>query len=151
MRRLLFISAIALIATSAAAIEPGEWSSTTRMTDIGLPANVPAQVADMMRRQMNDNAMTSSSCVTQDDIDNAPERMFQESQGQCEYSQFDMSGGALSAVAQCTTDQGTMDMTMSGTYTDTTYAMIMNMQMESPMGSMTFTSEVSGQRVGPCS
>lgn len=151
MRRLLFVSAIALAATSAAAIEPGEWTSTSRMTDIGLPADVPAQVADMIRNQMNSNAMTSSSCITRDDLDNAPERMFRDSQGQCEYSQFEMSGGRLNAVAQCTTDQGVMDMVMSGTYTDSTYAMTMNMDMDSPMGAMTFTSQVSGERTGPCS
>ncbi|TIX50548.1 DUF3617 domain-containing protein [Alteraurantiacibacter aquimixticola] len=156
MRRIAICSVIALAtASAAAAIEPGEWQSNMRVTDIQLPGNLQPEIADMIRTQMGQNVQRATTCLTQADIDNAPQQMFDQTGGQCEYSQFDMSGGKLDAVAQCDTGQGMMDMAMSGTYTDTTYNMTMNMnmemQMEGPMGSMQMSATISGERTGDCS
>lgn len=139
-----------LAASAAAAIEPGEWQSSSRMTDITLPGNLPEQVGEMMRRQLNERVMSSTQCITQEDIEQAPEQMFEMSEGQCEYSDFQMSGGRLNAVAQCNMPQGAMTMTMTGEYTDTTYTMTMVMEGDSGMGNMAITSEVEGERIGPC-
>ncbi len=151
MRHTIVLAAGALaLATSAAAIEPGNWSSTMRTVDIDLPGEMPAQVSDMIRTQMMQNARSSTSCVTQEDIDNAPEQMFDQTEGQCEYSRFEMADGVLDAEAQCATEQGTMNMTMTGSYTDTTYSMVSNVQMQSPMGAMNMTAEIEGERIGEC-
>jgi hypothetical protein len=47
-------------------------------------------------------------------------------------------------------EQGRMMMTMSGTYTDSTYEVKMRMEGESPMGPMTMTYHTTGQRLGSC-
>lgn len=152
MRRKTIAATVCMaLATSAAAIEPGQWRSTTQIVEVTMPETMPAQVAQLVRQQLGDRALTSANCITQDEIDNAPERMFAESQGRCEYSRFDMADGTIQAAAQCQTDQGTMDMTMHGTYTASAYAMTMEMQAQTPMGAMTFTSDISGERTGPCS
>ena len=138
------------VATSAWAIEPGNWEANSRMTDVQLPGNMPPQAADMMRQMMGGEGMTSQNCVTQDQLDNAPERIFEETNGDCRYTEFEMVGGEIHAVAQCNTDEGTMDMTMDGTYTDTTYDMTMSMVGDMGMGPMTMTFDVTGRRLGPC-
>lgn len=152
MRRTTILATLALAATSvaAAAIEPGEWRSTTQMSDIALPGDLPPQVMDMMRRQMG-QAMSNTQCITQQDIDEAPEQMFEQSDGDCSYSDFDMSGGSIAAVAVCNTEGGRMTMTMDGSYTDTTYVMEMRMQGDMGMGPMTMTYSTTGERVGACS
>ncbi|MWV28510.1 DUF3617 domain-containing protein [Aurantiacibacter rhizosphaerae] len=142
--------AAAAIATSAYAIEPGNWEATSRMTDIQLPASVPPQAADMMRQIMGGEGTTVQNCVTQEDLENSPERVFEETNGECRYTEFQMAGGTIHAVAQCDNDQGTMNMTMDGTYTDTTYSMTTSMQGDMGMGPMTMTFDVTGQRLGPC-
>lgn len=152
MRRPIILAACTSLAigTSAAAIDPGEWQSTTQMVDMELPSEVPPQVADMIRQQMGE-ATTSAMCITQEDIDEAPQRMFDQSEGQCSYSKFSMEGGQLNATATCDTGQGTLTMRMSGSYTDTTYEMQMSMNGDAGMGPMAMTYATTGERVGACS
>lgn len=152
MRNLFIGLAAVTLTTSAAAIVPGNWEATSVLADLTLPPDVPAGAEDMLRSMLGGEGMTSQHCVTQEDIDSAPERIFQETDGQCEYSQFDMSGGQMHAVAQCNMDDGgVMNMTMDGTYTDTTYSMTMQMQGDAGMGPMTMSFDVAGHRVGDCS
>lgn len=139
------------IAASAAAIEPGNWEATSQATDIQLSGDFPPEVADMVRNALGDRSFTSTSCVTQEDLDQAPERMFEESGGECRYTEFDMSGGTMRGVAQCDTDEGQMNMTINGTYTDTTYEMTMVMDGDVGMGPMSMTYAVTGRRIGECS
>lgn len=151
MRKNLIIGGVAiLIATSAtAAIQPGEWRSTTQMADIQLPAEIPAQIANMVRDQMS-KAITTTQCITQEDIDQSPEQMFQQSGGQCRYSTFEMDNGIINSVAVCDVEGNSMTMTMRGTYTDTTFTMSMNMQGDAGMGQTTMTYNTSGERLGNC-
>lgn len=151
MRKLTLGLVALTIAASAAAIEPGNWEATSQATDVQLPGEMPPQVADMIRDAMSNRSFSSTSCITQDDIDNAPEDMFRESGGDCRYSEFDMDGGTMHGVAQCNTDQGTMTMTMDGTYTDSSYDMTMTMNGDVGMGPMSMTYAVTGRRLGACS
>ncbi|WAT17845.1 DUF3617 domain-containing protein [Aurantiacibacter sp. MUD11] len=150
MRKIVIGIAALGIAASAAAIEPGNWEATSRMVDIELPDSIPAETAGMVRQMLGDRTFTSTTCVTADQIQNAPENLFRETNGDCQYSEFDMSGGTLHAVAQCNTEEGTMTMTMDGTYTDTTYDMTMAMRGDMGMGPMTMNYAVTGRRVGTC-
>lgn len=139
------------IAASAAAIEPGNWEATSQATDVQLPGDVPPQVANMLRDSLQERSFTSTNCITQDQIDYTPENMFRETNGECHYTEFSMSGGTLHGIAQCETGDGTMTMTMDGTYTDTTYMMTMVMNGNLGMGPMSMTYEVNARRIGPCS
>ena len=143
------IVAILLVATSAAAIEPGEWRSETQMVDVQLPPSFPAAATEMMRGQM-ERVMSNSSCISQEDIDSAPEQMFQQTDGECQYSDFEMADGRLNATAQCRTPQGQMTMVMTGTYTDSEYDMEFVNTGDMGMGGMKMTFHTTGQRIGPC-
>lgn len=138
------------IATSAYAIEPGKWEATSRMTDIQLPPGMPPQAADMVRQIMGGDGQTSQTCMTLDDLGNSPRRMFDETNGECQLSDVEVSGGNIHAVAQCVNDDGAMNMTMDGTYTATTYEMTMLMQGDMGMGAMTLTFNETGRRLGEC-
>lgn len=151
MRKTMLGIVALTIAASAAAIEPGNWEASSQATDIQLSGDLPPQVANMVRDAINDRRMTSTNCITQDQIDNAPENLFQESEGQCRYTEFSMSGGTLHGVAQCTMEQGTMNMTMDGTYTASTYDMDMTMTGDMGMGPMSMSMHVTGRRIGECS
>lgn len=148
-----FIAAAALVATAAGAIEPGEWKTETRTTDfhMELPAGAPPGMEDMIRQRMGDRSFTNSQCLTAEDIDEAPEQLFRESEGQCEYSEFDMSNGQMNAVAQCNMEGQTMTMVMTGTHGADSYRSEMVMNGETPAGEMRITMKATGERVGPCS
>lgn len=149
MRKMIVLTGLVAIASSAAAIEPGEWRATTNLADIALPDTVPAQVADMMRAQMAQGIETTQ-CITQRELDEAPDRVFRQSDGECRYTRFDMSGGKLDAVGECTMDDGTMTLTLTGTHDDTTYDMRMEMRGDVGMGPMTMTYRTTGERIGEC-
>ncbi|MGB3723381.1 MAG: DUF3617 domain-containing protein [Pacificimonas sp.] len=148
------IAAIAAIglASSTQAIQPGQWQTTGRVVDVDItmPPGVPAGMADMMKKQMTRQSHDIKQCISREDIEQAPERMFKQSNGDCEYERFDMSGGKLDAVAVCRMQGTTMRMTMTGTHTDTTYQTRMVMTGDGPMGPMTLTSDGSGTRIGDC-
>lgn len=116
-----------------------------------LPAGTPDGVKDMIRQQMGERTYTSSQCLTAEDIDQAPEKLFRESKGQCEYSNFDMSDGRLDATAQCDMDGQTMTMTMTGTHGPNSYESEMVMSGRTPAGALRMTMVATGERVGPCS
>ena len=101
--RKLAITTVA-VASYAWAIEPGNWEATSRMTDIQLPSDLPPQAADMMRNILGGEGITAQNCVTQEDLDNSPERIFEDTNGECRYTEFEMAGGEIHAVAQCNSD-----------------------------------------------
>lgn len=151
MRKLAITGlAILAIGTSAWAIEPGNWEATSRLNDLQLPPDLPPQAADMMRTMLGGEGMTTQNCVTQDDLDNAPENIFNETDGECRYTEFEMAGGEIHAIAECQSDEGTMNMQMDGSYTASTYEMTMQMRGDMGMGPMTMIFDVTGKRLGPC-
>ncbi|MGB7406747.1 MAG: DUF3617 domain-containing protein [Pacificimonas sp.] len=153
MNRILIatIASCALV-TPALAIEPGSWKSTGEVVsfDMAMPPGMPASVTDMIKKQMTGKPHSSTQCIKAEDIENAPEKMFKQSNGDCRYTTFDMSGGKLDAVAKCSMEGATMTMTMTGSYTDTTYDSRMEMTGDAGMGKMTIISVGNGTRVGDC-
>ncbi|MBV7256177.1 DUF3617 domain-containing protein [Pacificimonas sp. WHA3] len=152
MKFAIYTLLIAAAATGAQAITPGKWSTTGKTVDfqMQMPPGVPASVVDMIKSRMAGQSYSSSQCITRDDIDKAPEKMFSESNGQCKYDRFDMSGGKLDAVASCKMQGVRMRMEMTGTHTDTTFQTRMKMTGDGDMGPMTIISEGSGTRTGDC-
>lgn len=148
MQPIALIAILGASMTLAAATAPpraGQWTSTATIVDISAPG-MPADALAMMKGKPRSH----SYCLTQKQIDQAPEEMFRQTDGQCEYKRFDMAGGKLDAAAVCTGDMGRMEMTMSGTYTATSYKSRNVMRFQAPQGSMTMTAEVTGKRTGTC-
>lgn len=126
-------------------IQAGQWESTSQITSVE-GEGLPPGMADMMTSQVQ----TTSYCMTQAEIDDNPQAMFDQSDGQCQYTDFNMGGGRLDATAVCNTPQGSMQMEMSGTYTATTFQSENRMVMNTPMGNITMTAKSSGKRTGAC-
>jgi hypothetical protein len=149
--RSVVVAAIAVIAflpaVAAAAIDiaPGKWASSGTVTDVEMPGLPPEAVAMMKRRPIS-----HSFCLTAEQAAKDPRKLFTETSGKCNYRKFDMSGGKLSAVMQCLGPQGDMQMTMTGTYTASSYATTNVMVMAGPGGRMRMTSKVTGKRTGDC-
>ena len=152
MRVLVLFAAVLATATTAAAIEPGKWETTGRTVDfdMALPPGVPAGMMDMVKKQMVGKDYSSTQCITRDDLQNAPEKMFRQSEGQCRYDRFSMADGKLDAVATCKMQGTTMRMTMTGTHSANAYSTRMTMAGDGQMGRMTIVSEGSGKRIGDC-
>lgn len=134
-----------LSASAASDVQPGQWESTAQIVAVE-GEGLPPGMADMMTGQVQ----TVSYCMTQEEIDNSPQAMFDQSDGQCQYTDFNMGGGRLDATAVCNTPQGSMQMTMNGTYTPTTFESENRMVMSTPMGNITMRAKSTGKRTGAC-
>lgn len=134
-----------LSASAPGDIQAGEWESTSQIMTVE-GEGLPPGMADMMTSQVH----TTSHCITQEEIDDSPQAMFDQSEGQCQYTDFNMGGGKLDATAVCNTPQGSMQMEMTGTYTSTTYESRNKMVMNTPVGAITMNAKASGKRTGAC-
>lgn len=132
-------------ASASSDIQAGQWEATSQIVAVE-GQGLPAGMADMMKGQVH----THSYCMTQAEIDDNPQAMFDQTDGQCQYTNFNMRGGRLDATAVCNTPQGNMQMEMSGTYTATTFQSQNRMVMNTPMGNITMTAKSSGKRTGAC-
>ena len=148
LRLLLSLPVVAL--TSSATIEPGNWESVGQLEDIRTGPGAPPGMGDIMRAALGEDGITSQTCVTQEQIDQGPETMFNQTGGDCSYSEFSMADGVLHAVAACRGPQGDLVMTTNGTYTSTAYSTTMVMESDMGMGPMTMTFAVEGRRLGAC-
>ncbi|MEO0500178.1 MAG: DUF3617 domain-containing protein [Pseudomonadota bacterium] len=139
-------------ATAAVAIEPGRWESISKVVDfeMALPPGMPEGMMDMMKSQMVGKPQRDTQCITRADLDEAPERMFAETDGQCRYDRFDMSGGRMTGVATCQMQGATMRMTTTGTHDANSYKGVGVMEGDGEMGAMTIRTEFTGTRLGDC-
>ncbi len=147
-RLLISLSAVALT-SSTTTIEPGNWEAVSQLEDIRMGPDAPPGMADIMRSTLGDG-ITVQTCVTQEQIDQGPETMFNQTGGDCSYSEFSMADGVLHSAAQCRGPQGEMNMTTDGTYTATAYSTRMVMESDMGMGPMTMIFAVEGRRLGAC-
>lgn len=148
----------AVLANSDLVISPGEWENTVEFVDIQIDeSQLPAEargmmpaVLDAMRGQKN----TTNSCVTEDQAKEPAAEMFSgNNAADCEYSKFDFAGGKIDMAMTCTDPQsGTANFTSTGTYTETSYSMEMDISMDgAPMGEMKISAKSSGKLLGECS
>ena len=149
---MLVLFACVPAAAAAQSMSPGLWETTSRTTDFDmqLPPGVPAGMMDMVKQQMSSRSHSMQQCITRADLEEAPEKLFQESDGQCRYERFSMEGGELDAVANCRMQGMSMKMEMSGSYTPTTYDSRVVLQGSGDMGPVTMTMEGEGRRIGDC-
>lgn len=153
MKKTVF--AIAPLALAAAcsggsdSIEPGEWTLTMQMTEV-TAANAPAGALEAMQSQP---AQTQTQCITPAQAANPDGGLFApQSNEDCENMDFSMSGGTISLDATCQVPgAGAMEMTMDGTYDRTTLNADLQMVMaQTPMGEMTMSGTMTGERTGDC-
>ncbi len=102
-------------------------------------------------RNMQERAQVHESCLTAEQAKRPKEDFFAGSNKNCRYDHFNMGGGKIDAVMQCTGEGMTQTMAMQGTYGPDAYQMRMSMKADSgPAGGMTMKMRVDAKRVGEC-
>lgn len=151
IRLLISGAAVALLAGcsgSSDGIEPGEWEMTMTVNEIDLP-NADEAVRAQMASQ-TPPPQTTTVCVTPEQARDPDGGMFApQGNENCEYANFDMSGGNMELEATCEGAgmPGEMHMTINGTYDRTSFTTDMEMEVEAPapVGAMTMSGTMTGE------
>ncbi|GAB4144633.1 MAG: hypothetical protein Tsb0016_14190 [Sphingomonadales bacterium] len=138
---ILFCAGVLAASSTALAADmltPGLYQITTET----LATNMP----------MAPQGQTVQHCITQEDIDTDPERLFNQSPEaqNCDVADFEIGGGKASMRLSCTMPGGAMTMTMAGSYTATSYDMTNDMEVKAGGMTMTMQSRAVAQRIGDC-
>ncbi|MGP1283379.1 MAG: DUF3617 domain-containing protein [Parasphingopyxis sp.] len=131
-------------------ITPGQWEATVQLTEFDMP-QMPEEARAVMQEQMG-RTQTSTSCITPEQAADPQASMFGDSNDDCTYTEFDMSGGTMLVAGTCRSEgmPGAVSMRMEGRYTPTSYEMTMNMDMDGgPAGPMSMAGQVTGRYLGP--
>jgi Protein of unknown function (DUF3617) len=138
------------VESAGISITPGQWEATVQLTEFDMP-QMPEEARNMMQQQMG-RAQTNTSCITPEEAANPEANMFGDNNDNCTYTDFTMSGGTILIAGSCQGPgmPGATTMRMEGSYTPTSYDMVMNMSMESgPAGPMSMAGQVTGRFIGP--
>lgn len=132
-------------------MRPGQWENTIEFTEFDIPG-VPANIKDMMAKQMG-SAMTTKSCLKQEEAGKPNAGFFGgEKNENCTYDRFDHSGGQLTLRMTCQTgDGGTAKIAMDGSFADESFTLTMDNRISgSQAGDVTMKGKVTGKRIGDC-
>lgn len=133
-------------------VRPGKWRSTMTFEEISAP-NMPAQIAEQMKRSMT-AGQTSESCLTAADVKRPKEDFFTGADKSCRYDHFTMGGGKIDAKMRCSQGDTSQQMEMAGTYSPDRYDMRMTTSMKGmpgPAGEMRMRMKIEARRIGECS
>lgn len=137
-------------------LEPGEYRISFELLEFDVP-----DAPDSLRRQMkstmgSSNASnTTTFCLKPEDAEaQGPREMVENmAASQCTFSQFDVSGGSISADMQCAGASGEAHrVLMEGTMTATGSTLTMSSeQTMGAMGKVNMKTRVTSERIGDCS
>ncbi len=146
--------------TSAQALTPGEWSTSTKITAVDMPGapDKAKLMLDAISKAMVGKTTASENCVTPEQAKKPDASMFAgANSGACTFEKFSMAGGKMDAVMNCAqpSGQGAMKMTMNGSYGGESYALTSQIQMSGMSGvaggpGITVTAVNSGKHTGAC-
>lgn len=135
-------------------VEPGRWESKVTVLDVEAPGLPPQFMAQMKQSIGKVQGGTVTTCVTEADIKKPREDFFAGRSKNCRYDHFTMSGGTIDARMSCASDRGgTMNMSVTGTYSPDSYEATTAMTMAGAggkMGGMKMKSHTESHRVGAC-
>ena len=132
-------------ATSSLPIQPGKWQTVVTVLDVQM-SGAPAGVRQGVRNQP---PHVATACVTAQQAADGPRSVLQASNGKCQYTSFNASGGRLNAVMQCAFASGKMTVASSGTYSATTLDLNGSSTVSGRM-QMTMKTHTAGRRLGGC-
>jgi hypothetical protein len=128
---------------------PGRWESKVKFERMDI-AGVPPEAKAAMQKQMGAEH-TFSSCLTPEQVNQPNGGFFGGGGKDCTYKHFAMVGGKIDAEMTCGQGMGSQTMTMSGTYSETSYDIKVNSKGEvQPGKSMTMALAVAARRTGEC-
>ncbi len=142
------------------AITPGQWTVTTEITEVRLPAvaEEDRQMADAMAQQMKGRTQTQTSCVSPEQARGPSSALIGgTANGACSFETFSLLRGALNAVMTCRKegDPGQMVVATSGTYggdkVDLESVTRVEETLDQPKDkALRIVSTVTGRRTGDC-
>ena len=127
----------------------GRWESTAELVDIEAPGVPESQKRMVM--QMMGGKQTHNYCVTPEDAEKDMGELVRNTQEMdCDYSESKSITGKIEAKAVCQQDGMTLSMTMTGSYTPTsyTYRNVFEGGTDAQIGKMVWEGE--GRHVGDC-
>jgi hypothetical protein len=96
---------------------------------------------------------TTEHCLKTEDFTQDPVGILAnqpENADHCEITQFSMKNGKVELLMNCTPDNGTMNMKITGSYSTTSYSIYSDMQLEMNGLIMNMTSITKAKRLGDC-
>jgi hypothetical protein len=145
-------NAVAAAGGSEVLMRPGKWETTMKMDMSGMPgmANLPPEAAKQMQAAMN-RTVTTSSCLTPDQVKKPGPEVFAGADKRCTYDHFTMSGGKIDAKMTCKERGTSSTMTMTGTFSADHYTAQNSVEVAGPDGKgMVTKATLDARRVGDC-
>ena len=141
---------------AALALQPGQWETTMQFTNIEVPGVPEAQVAQM--REMMSRPQVRTECMTPAQAANPTRNMMNPggAAGACQFPQSTFSGGTINVQGSCNAGaRGSLNMSMTGTYTPTTMNAQVSSTVRPPAGTpgpqeVRMSGTLSARRTGDC-
>lgn len=135
------------------ALEAGEWTMTTEMTEIEVPG-MPEEMVAQMREQMGEQTDTSTRCFTEEEAADPGANLFipEDADQDCEFTESTVEGGVINIAGTCQAPngQGNATMGITGTYTATTMAAELSVNVEGGPMQMRMSGNMNAERTGDC-
>ncbi|HEX8640876.1 MAG TPA: DUF3617 family protein [Allosphingosinicella sp.] len=154
-------TALLLVAcgSQSSTLQPGQWEMTTKMTEVEAPGMPEAALAQM-RTAMASQTQTRSDCMTQEEANNPAGNIVNAGtqSGGCNFTESTFAGGNINVRGTCTGPggPGSMQMAITGTYTQTEINGRISTEMQAPAGmpggaqSIRVSGTLTGRRTGEC-
>ena len=128
-------------------LKAGRWETKTRI-DFVDKAGLTAEA----RNEIQNQESALDQCLPEDEMRRPDANFFAGGDGsECEYKKFAMQTGRLDAVMSCTATPGSIELTMTGTYTNRTYSLDATATtLGVPGAPSRTTAKLEGSWIGPC-
>lgn len=143
--------AAAELASAPMPMRPGEWEVKMQFDDVQVPG-MGEQEAQMMRSFMS-NGITSTTCMTEEDIKEPDPEMFGgDNDNDCTFDQFDRRGNAVAMKLTCKGDEGGVVKTaLDGEFGAEAYSMKLETNVTGgDAGNMSMKGTLTARRLGDC-
>ena len=156
MKRLILLAPCLALAAACGSntgtIQPGNWETTTRFTNVEIPG-MPEAMAKQMQSQLANQAQTQTRCITPAEAANPTGGMMGSSNPQgCNFDEQTFSGGTIRVRGTCPAPggQGQIRMSWEGSYTDTTMQGNITTEVTGGPQNMRMTGTINSRRTGDC-
>lgn len=139
-------------AAGPAHFQPGLWETKAEIANVDMPNLPAAQKEQMMAAMKKASGTAVKTCLTPEQANKPQAEMFTgKDSGNCTFDHYDMSSGKIDAKLNCKNPQGgKMTQTISGTFTNTGFALESEVHSEGGPGAMTMKVKTTGTRIGEC-
>jgi hypothetical protein len=133
-------------------LKPGKYETVVTVSKIDLPG-MPPQAKEQMQAMMG-KPTKSEHCLTPEKADQGVKEMLGKMNGDCTYSNFDVSGSAVTGTMACKAPAGgaTMNASFEGVQTAESSRINIKTEVSQPggPGKMTMEAAMEMKRVGDC-